>query len=154
VQNTKISVTYFHRLDLKIASISFDKKPIMRKGPITKNCVYTFQTKWVCDAGWIPYFGQSAFSLGSTIGTLVLGLLADKIGRLPVLLISNAIAAAANVVTALSPTTLVSYAVVRLIAGTASDCNFNMMYLLGTFLYGVDNYKILIALHFGPKQVQ
>jgi MFS family permease len=87
----------------------------------------------VCDAGWIPYFGQSAFSLGSTIGTLVLGLLADKIGRLPVLLISNAIAAAANVVTALSPTTFVSYAVVRLIAGTASDCNFNMMYLLGTF---------------------
>lgn len=88
----------------------------------------------MCEAGWIPYFGQSAFSLGSTIGTLVLGLLADKIGRLPVLLISNAIAAAANVVTALmSPTTLVSYAVARLIAGTASDCNFNMMYLLGTF---------------------
>lgn len=88
----------------------------------------------MCDDGWIPYFGQSAFSLGSTIGTLVLGLLADKIGRLPVLLISNAIAAAANVVTALSPTTLVSYAVARLIAGTASDCNFNMMYLLGTFI--------------------
>ncbi|XP_059472589.1 solute carrier family 22 member 13-like isoform X2 [Neocloeon triangulifer] len=88
------------------------------------------ETQWVCDKSWIPYFGQSAFSLGSTIGTLCLGLLADKIGRMPVLVISNTIGAVANVVTALCPTTIASYAAVRLLAGTASDSNFNMMYLL------------------------
>ncbi|CAB3382639.1 Hypothetical predicted protein [Cloeon dipterum] len=88
------------------------------------------ETEWVCDKSWMPYFGQSAFSLGSAVGTLLFGLLADKIGRLPVLVASNAVAAVANVATALAPTTFASYSAVRLLAGSASDSNFNMMYLL------------------------
>ncbi|KAF2361268.1 Major facilitator superfamily [Trinorchestia longiramus] len=42
---------------------------------------------WVCDSAWRPYTVLTAFWVGNTIGACILGLLSDKFGRRPIVLI-------------------------------------------------------------------
>lgn len=57
---------------------------------------------------------------------------ADRIGRLPVLVISNLMAMIGNGATIFA-TNVVAFAICRFIAGLATDTNFVMMYILGKF---------------------
>lgn len=87
------------------------------------------QFNWVCQNAWQSTIGQSMFFVGSVIGSLVFGILADKIGRLPVLILANLMAMFGNgcTVFAVGPW---SFAAFRFVAGLATDSNFVMMYIL------------------------
>lgn len=84
---------------------------------------------WVCDSAWKSTLGQSFFFVGSVFGTLIFGILADKIGRLPVLILAFVMALIGNCTTIYSDTAP-SFSISRFISGMATDSNFVMMYLL------------------------
>lgn len=62
-------------------------------------------------------------------GTLIFGILADKIGRLPVLILAFVMALIGNCTTIYSDT-VPSFSISRFISGLATDSNFVMMYIL------------------------
>lgn len=87
------------------------------------------ELNWVCQDDWKSALGQSVFFIGSLIGTLVFGILADRIGRLHVLVIANVLAFIGNITTIFSYD-VKSYGLSRFVAGFATDANFVMMYML------------------------
>ncbi|XP_064549861.1 organic cation transporter-like protein isoform X2 [Drosophila montana] len=90
---------------------------------------FTSEMNWICGEAWKLTLGQSMFFVGSVVGTLVLGYLADIVGRLPILILANLIAMAGNLLTIFG-TSLPLFCIFRLIAGFATDSNFLMMYIL------------------------
>ncbi|XP_068152102.1 organic cation transporter-like protein [Drosophila tropicalis] len=90
---------------------------------------YTSDMNWICDQAWKLTLGQSMFFVGSVIGTLSLGYLADIVGRLPILIVANVIAMLGNLLT-IWGTNLILFCTFRLISGFATDSNFVMMYIL------------------------
>ncbi|EDW83826.1 uncharacterized protein Dwil_GK13819 [Drosophila willistoni] len=90
---------------------------------------YTSDMSWICDQAWKLTLGQSMFFVGSVIGTLSLGYLADIVGRLPILVVANVIAMLGNLLT-IWGTNLILFCTFRLISGFATDSNFVMMYIL------------------------
>ncbi|CAG9855191.1 unnamed protein product [Phyllotreta striolata] len=87
------------------------------------------ELNWVCNDDWKPALGQSVFFIGSVIGSLVLGVIADIIGRLHVLVIANSLAFVGNISTILSKD-VATFAISRFLAGLATDTNFFMMYII------------------------
>lgn len=77
--------------------------------------------------------GQSIFFIGSVIGSLALGVLADRIGRLHVLVLANFFAFLGNGLTIFSKE-IYTFSISRFIAGVATDSNFVMMYIIGKLL--------------------
>ncbi|KAL1493469.1 hypothetical protein ABEB36_011516 [Hypothenemus hampei] len=84
---------------------------------------------WVCSNNWKPVLGQSVFFVGSVIGGVALGVLADNIGRLHTLIIANMFAFLGNIITTISSDAII-FAISRFIAGCATDANFVMMYII------------------------
>lgn len=89
----------------------------------------TAELGWVCQNAWKSVMGQSTYFLGSVVGTLVLGILADTIGRLPVLIMAHTAGIIGNGLTIFA-TDETTFAICRFISGIATDNNFVMMYLL------------------------
>lgn len=89
----------------------------------------TSELNWVCQNAWKSVMGQSTYFIGSVVGTLVLGILADIIGRLPVLILAHLAGIIGNGLTIFS-TDEISFAICRFISGIATDNNFVMMYIL------------------------
>src|SRR5690349_6632303 len=89
----------------------------------------TSELDWVCQNAWKSIMGQSTYFIGSVVGTLALGILADIIGRLPVLMLAHLAGIIGNGLTIFA-TDEVSFAICRLISGIATDNNFVMMYIL------------------------
>jgi MFS transporter, OCT family, solute carrier family 22 (organic cation transporter), member 4/5 len=89
----------------------------------------TSELNWVCDRNWMSITGQSAYFIGSVIGTLVLGILADSIGRLRVLIIAHIFGIVGNFLTIFTAN-VYTFAIFRMISGVATDNNFVMMYIL------------------------
>jgi MFS family permease len=87
----------------------------------------------VCDHNWKPAVGQSLFFIGSVLWSLGLGIMADHIGRLPVVVLANILAFLGNVATSFSHH-LTEFAASRLLAGLATDTNFFMMYIIGELI--------------------
>lgn len=87
-----------------------------------------FQLNWVCDRKWKASVGQSLFFIGSVFG-VIFGILADRIGRLPVLILANMVALLGNLATMYSRD-VISFSVARFVSGMATDSNFVMMYIL------------------------
>lgn len=67
-------------------------------------------------------------------GTQTFGAMADKVGRLPVLIFANIMALLGNGATVFA-TTVPYFSVVRFISGLAVDANFLMMYIIGECAY-------------------
>lgn len=89
----------------------------------------TSELNWVCQNAWKSILGQSTYFIGSVVGTLTLGILADEIGRLPVLIIAHLAGIIGNGLTIFA-TNEITFAVCRFISGIATDNNFVMMYIL------------------------
>lgn len=89
----------------------------------------TSELDWVCQHAWKSITGQSTYFLGSVIGTLVLGILADRVGRLPILIAAHLFGIIGNALTIFA-TNEIAFAVCRFISGIATDNNFVMMYIL------------------------
>lgn len=89
----------------------------------------TSELNWVCQNAWKSIMGQSTYFIGSVVGTLILGILADIIGRLPVLILAHIAGIIGNGLTIFA-TNEISFAICRFISGIATDNNFVMMYIL------------------------
>lgn len=89
----------------------------------------TSDLNWVCQDAWKSIMGQSTYFIGSVVGTLVLGIMADVIGRLPVLILAHLFGMIGNGLTIFA-TDEITFAICRFISGIATDNNFVMMYIL------------------------
>lgn len=105
------------------------------------------QLNWVCQNAWKSTLGQSMFFIGSVVGSLVFGILADKIGRLHILVLSNVIAMVGNILTMFA-TDVVLFSICRLISGLATDSNFVMMYILGMTIHNCSSVDFCVINQF------
>lgn len=94
----------------------------------------TSELNWVCQNAWRSAFGQSMFFVGSVIGTLVFGILADVIGRIPILIYAHLMGIIGNGLTIFA-SDIITFSICRFISGFATDSNFVMMYILGESEY-------------------
>lgn len=87
------------------------------------------ELNWICREDWKSALGQSIFFVGSVLASIIFGILADRIGRLHVLVLANMCAFLGNVATTFA-TTVEAFSFYRLVAGAATDSNFIMMYII------------------------
>lgn len=83
------------------------------------------------------------FFVGSVTGTLILGILADMFGRLPMLAVANLLAITGNILTVYVKPTIWLLGLARFIAGLATDTNFFMMYIIGKFSFKKNNISFI-----------
>ncbi|XP_012136352.2 organic cation transporter protein [Megachile rotundata] len=90
---------------------------------------YASEQNWVCEQAYKVTFAQSIFFVGSIFGGLILGWLADKYGRVPVLVISNLIALIGSISTIFTKK-FWQFCACRFIVGMAYDNIFVIAYIL------------------------
>ncbi|XP_018788100.1 PREDICTED: organic cation transporter-like protein [Bactrocera latifrons] len=89
----------------------------------------TTDLKWVCDDAVKGAIGQSFLYLGSVLGTILFGFLADKIGRLPTMMLTTITGASGDFITSFV-TTPHAFAASRFISGLSIDTLFYMSYIM------------------------
>ncbi|XP_001358223.3 organic cation transporter protein [Drosophila pseudoobscura] len=87
------------------------------------------ELNWVCDEAYKPRVGQSLFFVGSVCGTLVFGLLGDRIGRIKALILANWCGFLGDFSTIFAES-LTSFSLSRFVSGLAADANSYLMYIL------------------------
>ncbi|VVC96060.1 unnamed protein product [Leptidea sinapis] len=107
---------------------------------------------WVCDRAYLVPWSQSISFVGSVIGGIVCGMLADKYGRLPALVLANVFGIIGNVGTIFT-TGFWDFSICRFIAGMSVDSCFLLIYILVLEYVGT-RYRtwvsnLSIALFFG-----
>ncbi|XP_057381734.1 organic cation transporter protein-like [Daphnia carinata] len=114
----------------------YDLEQIRYHSAVTEN-------NWVCDKTGHAPFAQAVFFLGSIIGGIVLGYIADRFGRIPALILCNLIGALAGIITAVS-NSFGLFAFSRFLMGIAFDNAFTLMYIL-VLEYVGPTYRTLVA---------
>ncbi|XP_051159899.1 organic cation transporter protein-like isoform X2 [Leptopilina boulardi] len=99
--------------------------------------------EWVCENTYLGSAAQSAFFVGSIVGGLIFGYIADHYGRIPALVSCNAVGFFASIATALC-NNFVSFAICRLIVGTSFDNCFNILFII-VIEYVGPKYRTLVA---------
>ncbi|XP_030370478.1 organic cation transporter protein-like [Scaptodrosophila lebanonensis] len=87
------------------------------------------EMNWVCDDAYKARIGQSLFFVGSLLGTLTFGLLGDRLGRVPTLILANQCGFIGDFCTSYAAN-LTQFAVCRFISGWSADANFYLMFIL------------------------
>ncbi|KAK4014106.1 hypothetical protein OUZ56_026651 [Daphnia magna] len=114
----------------------YDLEQIRYHSAITEN-------NWVCDkAGHAP-LAQAVFFLGSIVGGIALGYIADRFGRIPALILCNLIGGLAGITTAVS-NSFELFAFSRFLMGIAFDNSFTLMYIL-VLEYVGPSYRTMVA---------
>lgn len=98
---------------------------------------------WVCNKSSYQANAQAIFFSGSVFGGLLFGYIADKYGRLPVIIGSNMIGCAAGLISSFARN-FAEFATCRFFMGMAYDSCMMIMYLL-VLEYIAPKYKTLIS---------
>lgn len=101
------------------------------------------ELEWVCDNTFLGSAAQSAFFVGSIIGGLIFGYIADHYGRIPALVSCNAVGFFASVGTAFC-NSFWSFCLARLIVGASFDNCFNVLFII-VIEYVGPKYRTLVA---------
>ncbi|KAK0182421.1 hypothetical protein PV327_000563 [Microctonus hyperodae] len=101
------------------------------------------ELEWVCDKTYLSSAAQSAFFVGSIIGGLIFGYIADHYGRIPALVSCNAVGFFASVATAFC-NSFWTFALARLVVGSSFDNCFNILFII-TIEYVGPKYRTLVA---------
>ncbi|XP_034486597.1 organic cation transporter protein [Drosophila innubila] len=89
----------------------------------------TTELEWVCDDAYKLAVGQSLFFVGSVLGTLFFGYLADRFGRLPACILTTLTGALGDFITSFV-NTLPFFSIGRFISGLSTDTQYYLMYIL------------------------
>ncbi|KAH8344075.1 hypothetical protein KR084_004038 [Drosophila pseudotakahashii] len=89
----------------------------------------TTELEWVCDDAYKLAVGQSFFFIGSALGTIFFGYLADRIGRLPACVLSTLTGASGDFFTSFVGD-LPWFSFTRFISGLSLDTQYFLMYIL------------------------
>ena len=87
------------------------------------------QYDWVCDdADKVP-LAQAVFFVGSIVGGIISGCIADRFGRIPAIVMCNLVSAVAGIITTFSPNFAI-FAFSRFLMGIGYENGFNLVYIL------------------------
>ncbi|XP_017085169.2 organic cation transporter protein-like [Drosophila eugracilis] len=89
----------------------------------------TTELEWVCDDAYKLAVGQSFFFIGSALGSIFFGYLADRIGRLPACVLSTLTGASGDFFTSFVGS-LPWFSFSRFISGLSTDTQYVLMYIL------------------------
>ncbi|EDV48476.1 organic cation transporter protein [Drosophila erecta] len=89
----------------------------------------TTELKWVCDDAYKLAVGQSFFFIGSALGSIFFGYLADRIGRLPACVLSTLTGASGDFFTSFVGS-LPWFSFTRFVSGLSMDTQYVLMYIL------------------------
>ncbi|XP_017084703.1 organic cation transporter protein [Drosophila eugracilis] len=89
----------------------------------------TTELEWVCDDAFKLAVGQSFFFIGSALGSIFFGYLADRIGRLPACVLSTLTGASGDFFTSFVGG-LPWFSFTRFISGLSMDTQYVLMYIL------------------------
>lgn len=84
----------------------------------------------MCDDAWRPTFGQSMFFVGAVVGSIILGFVGDKFGRIPALVAACTIAFLSVIATAFAQD-FSMFVSLRFLTGITYDNSYMMMYIIG-----------------------
>ncbi|XP_072935466.1 solute carrier family 22 member 3-like [Epargyreus clarus] len=110
------------------------------------------EREWVCDNANLVPWSQAINFLGSIIGGILCGTLADKYGRVPVLVLANLLGCLGGITT-MYTSGFWDFSACRFIVGMACDSCFLMMYILVLEYVGTRHRtwvaNLSIAVYFG-----
>uniref|UniRef100_A0A1B0BSA0 Major facilitator superfamily (MFS) profile domain-containing protein n=3 Tax=Glossina TaxID=7393 RepID=A0A1B0BSA0_9MUSC len=89
----------------------------------------TSELNWVCDRAYQSAVGKSFFYVGSVVGTILFGILADKYGRVPAIILTTLSGGLGDFMTAFV-NDLPAFIVARFISGLSNDTFFMLMFIL------------------------
>ncbi|XP_070168667.1 carcinine transporter isoform X2 [Polyergus mexicanus] len=101
------------------------------------------ELEWICDKTFLSSAAQSAFFVGSIIGGLIFGYIADHYGRIPALVSCNAVGFFASIATAFCNSFL-TFCIARMIVGSSFDNCFNVLFII-VIEYVGPKYRTLVA---------
>lgn len=90
---------------------------------------------WVCDQTYLATLTQSTFFIGSIIGGLIYGYIADHYGRISALVACNIVGFLASVATAFC-NSFWSFTLVRIVTGMTFDNCFNILFIINVEYIG------------------
>ena len=85
---------------------------------------------WVCDDAWRGPFTQTMFFLGSFFGSLIFGVVSDKVGRYPTFCITNVINLTGGIAISYCYD-FATFTAVRFLTGLSYITFFNTLYIIG-----------------------
>ncbi len=88
---------------------------------------------WVCEDEWRGPFTQSMAFLGAVFGATVFGKMADKYGRYPIFVLTNAILLVTGIVTPFCAD-FVSFTLLRVLMGATFYTFYTLIYVLGKII--------------------
>ncbi|XP_017873585.1 PREDICTED: organic cation transporter protein-like [Drosophila arizonae] len=89
----------------------------------------TTELEWVCDDAYKLAVGQSFFFIGSVLGTIFFGYLADRIGRLKACMLTTLTGALGDFITSFV-NSLPFFSAGRFMSGLSTDTQYILMYIL------------------------
>ncbi|XP_064549590.1 solute carrier family 22 member 3-like isoform X2 [Drosophila montana] len=90
---------------------------------------FVSEMNWICDEKWKLKKGDTMFYTGNIIGTLLMGYLADRLGRVPILVFANVITILGNFLTIFGMNLEVFY-IFRFLMGFVVNSNFLIIRIL------------------------
>ncbi|XP_030562739.1 solute carrier family 22 member 3-like isoform X2 [Drosophila novamexicana] len=90
---------------------------------------FVSEMNWICDKAWKMKLGNNIARAGCAIGNLVMGYLADRLGRVPILVFANVMTISDNFLTIFG-ISLELFCVVQFITGFVVISNFSIIRIL------------------------